>query len=277
MKKYTIVLLALALCLVMTACGAPAASQPQSTPAVTTQPGTTAAATLPATDPATQPTEPVTQPVTTAPTQPTTAPTQPETEPTTVPTQPETQPTEPPTQPATQPTEPEEPAVQGVTKLDPNTLKLGSQMPDIQLTDVKGNTYTLYALLEEKDMVMLNFWYEDCPYCVMEFPYLQLAYKKYQDQVEVFALNPYDTASEIKRFGKNHGLTFRLCQDTLGATEAFSLRGFPTTVVIDREGVVCLFMEGGVTDPVVFQSIFAHFTADDYVSKPLNSYLELFQ
>ncbi|MBQ2324731.1 MAG: redoxin domain-containing protein, partial [Clostridia bacterium] len=50
------------------------------------------------------------------------------------------------------------------------TYGLGSVMHDFTVTDSEGNSYTLSEILKEKDMVMLNFWYTTCSYCVAEFP-----------------------------------------------------------------------------------------------------------
>ena len=46
--------------------------------------------------------------------------------------------------------------------------QLGDIMHDLTVTDQNGNEITLSKLLEEKQMVMLNFWYTTCSFCVKE-------------------------------------------------------------------------------------------------------------
>lgn len=206
--------------------------------ACTASEGTTPAATLPTT------------------TQPTAAPTTlPVTQPTTVP-------------PTTQP---------DPTGLGSKSLKLGSQMPDFTIVDTEGNSYTLYELLEEKKAVVLNFWFINCPYCVMEFPVLGGVYEQFRDSAVLLAVTPYDAKEDIVSFKQANELNFAMCEDEPGLARAFGIAGYPTTVVIDRYGVVCLIHEGAVTSTQVFTKIFSYFTAEDYVSKPLNSYLQTYK
>ncbi len=162
-----------------------------------------------------------------------------------------------------------------VETFERKSLKLGSQMPDFTVVDSQGNTHTLYELLEENKMVLLNFWFIDCPYCVMEFPYLQNTYEQYQDSTVVLALTPYDELEDIETFRQTNELTFAMCEDNQRLDAAFGVTGYPTTVVIDRYGVVCLIHVGAVTQEVIFSKIFSHFTADDYESKPLRSYMQI--
>ena len=146
------------------------------------------------------------------------------------------------------------------------TYTLGSVMHDFTVTDPDGTSYTLSQLLEEKDMVMLNFWYTTCSYCVAEFPYLEQAYSQYKDDIEIIAMNHYaaDTEDEVKEFKSAYELSFPMVKESLGMQNAFNLQGYPTSVFIDRYGVVCLIEVGGVTSATPFLTAFELFTADDY-------------
>ena len=147
--------------------------------------------------------------------------------------------------------------------------KLGSVMHDFTVTDTEGNSHTLSEILKEKDMVMLNFWYTTCTYCVAEFPYLEEAYGNYNEKIEVLALNHYvaDSESEVKEFKETMGLSFPMVKESLGFDTAFNLQGYPTSVFVDRYGVICLIEVGGVTSATPFNTAFGLFTADDYQQK----------
>ena len=156
-------------------------------------------------------------------------------------------------------------------------LVLGSTMPNVEITDPLGNSVTLYELLEEKKMVMLNFWFVDCPYCVMEFPAIEAAYNQYQQDVAIVALTPYDTDLQILEFQQEHGLTFTMCRDSLGLNEVFWVTGYPTTVIIDRDGTICMVAPGAVPHEEVFLRIFARFTADDYETTVIRNIAEFYK
>ena len=81
-----------------------------------------------------------------------------------------------------------------------NVFKLGDVMYDFSFTDNSGNTVTLSEVLAEKELVVLNYWYANCSWCVKEFPVLQQAYEMLGDNVEVFGLNSFaeDTAATVQ-------------------------------------------------------------------------------
>lgn len=151
------------------------------------------------------------------------------------------------------------------------TLGLGDIMYDFTVVDAAGETYTLSEILKEKKMVLLNFFYTTCGPCVTEFPYMQEAYEAYQDKVGIVALDPMDDAAAVQGFQSSMGLTFPMvaCQPAWSAT--FSVSGYPTSIVVDRYGMICLIEVGGLTSSRPFTSIFEVFSADDYQQKIYNS------
>ncbi len=145
------------------------------------------------------------------------------------------------------------------------SFHLGDVMYDLTVTDVDGRTHQLSKLLETKAAVVLNFFYLDCAPCRGEFPYLQEAYEQYKDKVEVLALNHIDAdAAAIKAFVLEQGLTFPAAQCDPLLAKAMGINAYPTTIVIDRYGIISLIHEGAINHVENFQDIFAHFTADDY-------------
>ena len=151
------------------------------------------------------------------------------------------------------------------------SLGLGDIMYDFSVTDNSGVTTTLSEVLKEKKMVLINFFYTTCGPCVTEFPYMQEAYEKYQDKVGVIALDPMDDAAAVEGFKGSMGLSFPMaaCQPAWAST--FSVSGYPTSIVIDRYGMICLIEMGGLTSSRPFNSIFEVFSADDYQQKIYSS------
>ncbi len=147
------------------------------------------------------------------------------------------------------------------------TLGLGDVMYDFTVTTPEGESIKLSEMLKEKKMVLLNFWYTTCTYCVAEFPYMQEAYETFQDDVGIVALNPFNNNNEIQTFQKDYQLTFPMASCQASWSTTFNVAGYPTSIVVDRYGVICLVEAGGITSLRPFTSMFEHFTAEDYEQK----------
>ncbi len=146
------------------------------------------------------------------------------------------------------------------------TLGLGDVMYDFTVTTTDGSKFTLSEVLKEKKMVMLNFWYTDCSWCVTEFPIMAEAYEMYKENIEIIALDPYptDTAEGIKAFKENNHLPFPMAQCPTSWSAVFGITGYPTSVFIDQYGVICAVEAGAITSLRPFVCAFDHFTADPY-------------
>lgn len=160
--------------------------------------------------------------------------------------------------------------------LSATTFKLGDIMAELTFTDTEGKEHKLSDLLSTKKAVVLNFWYTGCNPCVAEFPYLQQAYETYKDRLEVLALNPTGETNEaIAQFKATHKLTFPMGACDKNWEKAMQIIGYPTTVVIDRTGMIAFMHCGTIPDAATFETIFAYYTADDYVQKTATSADEL--
>ncbi len=158
------------------------------------------------------------------------------------------------------------------TNLSGVTYELGNVMKDFVLTSYNGRTLQLSEILKGKEMVLLNFWYDGCVWCLEEFPGLNEVYKQFKDKVEVIAISPYDDDAAIEAFLRNYaaslpegGLEFPLAYGP-AVDAAFLKQGYPTSVVIDRYGVVCMQIEGAMTKNE-FTAICNRFTGNDYVQE----------
>lgn len=166
--------------------------------------------------------------------------------------------------------------------------QLGSIMHDFTVTDQNGNEITLSQLLEEKQMVMLNFWYVTCSFCVKEFPDMNKVYDAYSNKAGFVGLNSSNNQTSInsfianfdERFNYYNGtetnpidvpdLTLPLAVDNQGIENAFGFSVNPATVVIDKYGVVSFIHEGALSEDQL-ESLFSFFTDEDYTHKEINS------
>ena len=146
----------------------------------------------------------------------------------------------------------------------------GDVMRDFTVTDTDGNVFTLSEVLKEKRGVLINFWFVNCGPCASEFPPMNTAYGNYSDDIEIIALAPSsqsgNTSNEaIRKYKEDMGLDFRFAYyDSTALVNAFSVSAYPTSVFVDRYGVICLIEEGAVISEKPFNAAFAHFSSDKY-------------
>lgn len=167
--------------------------------------------------------------------------------------------------------------IQGENLAD-TQLKVGDVMYDFTVTTPDGTAITLSEMLQEKKMALINFWYTSCSWCVTEFPFMEQAYQQYQDKVGIVALDPLGESNEaIAAFPASQGLslTFPLAGCPTTWANTFGISGYPTSVIVDRYGVIVLVEPGAITSLRPFTSLFETLTADDYEQKLYGSIGEI--
>ena len=151
-------------------------------------------------------------------------------------------------------------------------LKLGNVAADMTITAADGKTYKISELLKEKKAVVLNFWYEGCQPCRMEFPYLEEAYRQYSDKLEILAVNTYDgDDASVKAYQSSMGLSFPMAKADTDWANIYSVNAYPTTVVIDRYGTIGFLHTGMIPDTETFVQLFEYFTSDSYVQSTIRN------
>lgn len=158
-----------------------------------------------------------------------------------------------------------QPSTQPTTEKMPNSFTgLGGKMPELKVSCADGRTLLISELLQEKELIVLNFWFQNCGWCLKEFPVLELAYQKYQDNVEILALNGTDGADAVKAFAQKYRLSIPLaaCSPTLPRN--CGVRAYPTSIFIDRNGVVCLIHVGAITTSQAWETLFDAFVGESY-------------
>lgn len=153
----------------------------------------------------------------------------------------------------------------------PEFYRIGDPMANFTLTDIDGNTHELYEILKEKKVVLLNFWFYGCGPCAVEFPALNAAYKNYAEVAEVLAINDYpnENESHVEGYESYRGFTldmplFKAEYGSEVSLDRFPAGAYPTTVVIDRYGMVSLIHTGAVTSVAKWEELFRHYTSDSY-------------
>ena len=146
-------------------------------------------------------------------------------------------------------------------------FELGDIMYDFSFNDIEGQPHTLSETLKEKKMVMLKFWYSDCPWCDNEFFPINNVYGDFVEDIAIFAIDdhPDEALDDVKSGIESMELKFPvgLIKNGLGIS-SFGSDGWPTTVIIDRYGMIAMVHAGAITSEYIWKQLFSYFTAEDY-------------
>ena len=173
-------------------------------------------------------------------------------------------------------------------KIDGKSLSVGDIMYDFEYTTTDGTKFKLSEALKTHKAVVINFWYDGCSWCEVEFPIMETVYRNqggdaegngtYDESIALIALSDRDSLSAIQNYKNNFdldGLDITMATDGGAVTQAFGVVGWPTTVVIDRYGMVALKEEGALTTERPFRILFDHFRSDNYVQQKISSLEEI--
>lgn len=102
----------------------------------------------------------------------------------------------------------------------------------------------------EGELVLLHFWFVDCPYCREEWPYLQAVYDEYAERgFNVIAVNAIDSLDYINTYWSAEELNVPLVQDFGGVIHnTYQVQSFPTTFVISPDGVLAQVARGPLSE-----------------------------
>jgi len=104
--------------------------------------------------------------------------------------------------------------------------------------------------------VVLNFWATWCPPCRVEMPHFEAASHLYAGEIAILGVNQAESATTITDYANEHGLTYPLLIDReMKVNNLYGVLNLPTTVFIDRNGVVREVLIGTISQAVLEQRI----------------------
>ena len=159
-----------------------------------------------------------------------------------------------------------------------DSVAVGDKCPDFTFSTVyesKGSGYgddkiteiSTTEIIEDGNVLVLNFWYTDCAPCVAELPGFNTVLEEFEDVV-IVALHKANlerdsviqnfintTMNDGAHLWSEYSLIFALdtddlCLKTLGVTPTY-----PTTVVVNKEGTVTFMHTNGLPENELRQAV----------------------
>ena len=164
------------------------------------------------------------------------------------------------------------------TDLDGVSYTPGNVMHDFTITTIDNEVFTLSEVLKTKKAVMLNFWFVGCIWCMVEFPMIDQIQMEYADDIAIVAINPFaeDTPEVIREFCDSlGGFELDFAQVPENFDDAFGVEGFPTSIIIDRYGVITLVESGTLTAIRDLRNVVEYYTSEDYEQRIISGFTAL--
>ena len=154
-------------------------------------------------------------------------------------------------------------------------VNVGQRFPDLSWLDKKGKRVSVSNLAGK--ITFLHFWGSWCPPCLREFPSLNKLHaefkKRYTDDVEMIMMQLREPFDESMKWAQQHDFSDMPLYDSgVKDSETTSLklkdgsqvkdrviaRVFPSTYVLDRNGLVVFSHHGPVNDWLDYLAFFDH-------------------
>jgi cytochrome c biogenesis protein CcmG/thiol:disulfide interchange protein DsbE len=119
---------------------------------------------------------------------------------------------------------------------------IGTTAPDFSLRDLDGSTVDLRALRGQP--VLLDFWATWCGDCRVALPFVELLRRGLKDRLTVFGIDN-EEPQLAREYLQKYGYTLRSLVDRRDqAVNLYHVYGWPTTVLIDRDGKIVFYGYG---------------------------------
>jgi thiol-disulfide isomerase/thioredoxin len=131
---------------------------------------------------------------------------------------------------------------------------LGSRAPSIPLRTLTGSSIALRAYSGKP--LWVNFFATWCPPCKDELPQIERRYERlHPSGLVVLGIDQQEETKVIKPFIVLFGLRYPILIDNAKPPNAYFLQALPTSVFIDRDGIVRFIQIGEMTPPMMDKAL----------------------
>ena len=130
------------------------------------------------------------------------------------------------------------------TNYDTENL-VGNKLVEIKLKSFQGNEYFTNEILKNNDYTLINFWASWCAPCIKEMKSLNSLQKK-MSSIRVITISQDKSLDLAKNFFKKnkHKALEKYFDKDKKILSKFSLRGLPTTFIVNKDYKVFAKVEG---------------------------------
>ena len=119
----------------------------------------------------------------------------------------------------------------------------GKKFPSFKAKDMQGTKINLKDLAGK--VIILNFWFINCPPCRREIPELNELVKSYSsDTSTAFIAIALDSYRDLKDFLQQTPFDYNIVDDGGSLASRYGVKAFPTNVVVDRQGIIRFHSSG---------------------------------
>ena len=118
-------------------------------------------------------------------------------------------------------------------------IKVRESAPDFTLLDLAGQPVSLSSF-QGKKAVLIDFWATWCGPCRAAMPDLQELSDKFKDHgLEVVTIDEGESVAQVRHFMERKKYSLQVLLDHDGVVgDKYGVRGIPTSVLIDKNGIV---------------------------------------
>lgn len=128
---------------------------------------------------------------------------------------------------------------------DSKYFKTGAKIQSFSEKDMGGEKFNLKDLAAAGKVVVLNFWFVNCPPCRMEIPQLNETVEAYQQNKDViFIAIALDDKYALDKFLKTLPFNYHIIDNGRYIASQYGIISYPTHVVLNKEGKVLFHTSG---------------------------------
>ncbi|WP_316830549.1 TlpA disulfide reductase family protein [Pedobacter aquatilis] len=114
---------------------------------------------------------------------------------------------------------------------------VGKDLPDFKGINLKGKPFSSQRL--KNHIIVINFWFEECPPCVKEISDLNKLVDKYNDKEIRFIAITYDDVEKARKFRKKSGYKYEIISLSQEAIRKLNINhGYPSNILVGKDGKI---------------------------------------
>ncbi len=118
-----------------------------------------------------------------------------------------------------------------------SAFKPGEEFDPIKARDINNDKINTKKMSGK--ILVINFWFINCPPCVMEMPELNKIVDLYKNDSNIVFLSvALDNRAEIKSFLKKNPFRYKIIDDGRSIASGYNVASYPTNIVVSPEGKV---------------------------------------